>query len=640
MGKKKSSIYLIVEDPKTISFLESILKGAGYRVELCQERAPARILSSNVSPTLIILAEQLEQGDSLDFAENLARQYPKKAIILYVNQGNLENLVKRFRTVVSNYLLPSMTVEEVLNTVKETLESRSNAEIERQKETRRVTSNLKRRVDEMATLARLGQSITASLDLDSVLSAVVSAAVELTGAEEGSLLFLDETTGELYMRASRNIQEEMARTFRIPVNDTLAGSVVQTCQPVIINKNTLSKIKTAYLVHSLVYVPLGIQGKVFGVLGVDNRSLRKSFFERDVTLLEAVAEYGVIAIENARLFTDTIQSRRKLEAVLEQIQDGVIVLDQEKNLVLINKAAQMILGLKDQQPGGKQFTRMVNKPDLRELREGVEKGKPRISEIFLDDGRIFNTCITLIPAVGMAITMHDITTLKKLDQIKSEFVSTVSHDLRSPLTAIMGYVDLIDRAGPINDLQRDFIGRVHISVQSITRLVDDLLNLGKIEAGFDIRKEDLDITQLVRSSVDGFSSHLAEKNLQLDLQLEILPAMLANPVQFRQMVDNLLENAIKYSSPFGTIQVSGKVEENQVILQVKDGGIGIPAEEIPHIFNKFYRASNVSSEISGTGLGLAIVKSIVDNHRGRIWIDSTIGQGTCVTVVFQVENEQ
>jgi two-component system NtrC family sensor kinase len=243
--------------------------------------------------------------------------------------------------------------------------------------------------------------------------------------------------------------------------------------------------------------------------------------------------------------------------------------------------------------------------------------------------------ISPIPQVGIVFTMSDITNLKKLDRIKTDFVHTVAHDLRSPLTAILGYVELIERAGTINDLQKDFIRRVQVSVHNITSLVDDLLDLGRIESGFDSRKEALLLDQIIQYSVDSFKKRIGEKNHQLQINLPTpYPPLFGNPVQMRQMVDHLLENAIKYTPNGGTITISSVVEKNQIILRFGDSGIGVPALDLPYIFDKFYRASNAGNEVTGTGLGLAIVKSIVENHSGRIWIDSTPGKGTTFTIVL------
>ncbi len=181
---------------------------------------------------------------------------------------------------------------------------------------------------------------------------------------------------------------------------------------------------------------------------------------------------------------------------------------------------------------------------------------PNQCEIELDDGRVFSAQLTPIADVGIAITFHDITYHKKLDRLKSDFVSTISHDLRSPLTAILGYIELLDRAGPINDLQRDFIHRVQTSVHSITSLVNDLLNLGRIESGFDTRKETISLSSIIDESLLTQKIRMKKNNIQLSKDYPAdLPPLYGNPIQIRQMVDNLLDNAIKYTPAGGKIKV-------------------------------------------------------------------------------------
>jgi two-component system NtrC family sensor kinase len=286
---------------------------------------------------------------------------------------------------------------------------------------------------------------------------------------------------------------------------------------------------------------------------------------------------------------------------------------------------------------GQPYEELIDLPEMLDLVRNRGKDSLDRVEITLPDGRVFNALLSSIPDVGLVISMHDITNLKKLDRIKSDFVGTVSHDLRSPLTAILGYVELIERVGAINETQHEYIRRIQTSVHNITSLVDDLLNLGRIEAGFDTRKETVHLEHLIRFAVESIRKQADDKNHQLILDIpDTIPPFQANPVQIRQMVDNLLDNAIKYTLPGGVITLRLSVAQKQVILQIQDNGIGIPAIDIPYIFDRFYRASNASADISGTGLGLAIVKSIVESHNGRIWVESTVGHGATFTVVLQL----
>jgi two-component system NtrC family sensor kinase len=632
---QKETVLVVTSDSQINFLLERFLKSAGFNITICSNSAAAQKELAGVNPTLMVLGEKLSDAQGLDFAAIVLRQYPAVPIILFVSNDHPDLLKTALRLGISDYLCLPLKAEDILKAVQNSL---SKSRLRKEwvlLEARRATSNLQKRLDELETLTKVGRGVTGLLDLDSVLEVVVDSAVKLTGAEEGSLLLLDPATGELYMRAARNFQEEFVRKFRLPIQDTLAGTVLRTGQPVILDENTPKKIKTAYLVHSLAYVPMQSKGQVIGVLGVDNRLDRKPLLERDIKVLEALAEYAAIAIENAGLYANISQERNKLDTILTNIQDGVMVIDRDQRFQFVNKVVMDVFGWTDQVVAGRPVQELLTQPELLDLIRAGSRETPNRAEVTVEDGRIYSAVFNYIPDVGSILTLHDITNLKRLDRIKSEFVSTVSHDLRSPLTAILGYVELLDRVGPINEMQREFINRVQVSVHNITHLVDDLLNLGRIEAGFDAHREQVHFDQLLRFALEGIQKQAAEKNLSLTVDLpESLPPFSANPVQLREMIDNLLSNALKYTLPGGKVLARAGIAQKQLILQVQDSGIGIPSLDLPYIFDKFYRASNSSVEYTGTGLGLAIVKSIVENHNGRIWVESTVGQGTTFTVVL------
>ncbi len=625
-------------DPHMGALLDRTLRAADFTVTLMQDGSSALKQAGMLDASLVILGERLRDGAGLDCAAEFSSRLPGLPMLLFANQESSELLKRAMRAGISDFLCPPFNAEEAVRAARRVLEMSKGRKDALLLETHRFTSSLQRQVDEMETLTRLGRQITSSLELDTVLSSIVDAAVQLTGSEEGSLLLVDEATGELYMRASKNFQEDFVRTFRLPITDSLAGSVIRSGEPVLIDGSQPQKIKTSYLVQSLLYVPLQMQGHALGVLGVDNRHNRLPFTQRHVSLLSALSSYAVIALENAHLFTDISAERNKLEAILTGIQDGVVIVDQDRRLGMVNQAVRAIFDL---HPGvnldGKSFRDVFPQDEMLDLVEGPEDSVFNRTEISPDDSRVYSVMATPIQGVGRVLTLHDITNLKKLDRIKTDFVQTVSHDLRSPLTAILGYVELIERAGPVNDTQRDFIRRIQVSVRNISSLVDDLLDLGRVESGFDVRKENVHLDQIVRYAAEGLKKQFAEKSIHLQINVPAeIPTLLANPVQMRQMVDHLLDNAVKYSLTGGTISVTGRIEQNQAILQFRDTGIGIPAIDLPYIFDKFYRAANASGETSGSGLGLAIVRSVVENHGGRVWVESVEGKGSIFTVVLPI----
>ena len=633
-------IILAHSDPQLGNLLEnSILKPAGYEVTYVAEQATTEALVKSTLPDLIIIGEMLRDGNGLELVGKIFATFPNIPIILIASQPSPALMQSALRNGASDCLIPPMHSNDVLAAVERAFQRRKTVEEWAQLEAHRNTRSLRLRLDSLEALQKVGRAVTASLDLDNVLTTVVDAAVELSGAEEGSLLLLDETTGDLYMRAARNFQEDFVRTFRLPIRDTLAGQVLRTGEPITFNEKTPQKIKTSYLVHTLIYMPLKVQGRVIGVLGVDNRQSGHPFTEDHITLITALAGFAAIAIENARLFTHSEVERNKLETILTQVEDGVVVVGLDGRIILVNRTARSAFTLEDIILEGKPAKEIFQHPDLLDI---FEDNKIHVSrtEINLDDGRVLNAQITPIPEAGLAITMQDITQLKELDRIKTDFVNTVSHDLRSPLTAILGYVELIDRAGPTTEQQKEFIRRVQFSVNNITTLINDLLDLGRIEAGFDARKEIVPLPAIIQYAVEGLRNRYTEKNQTVTMDIpKDLPSVLGNPVRLRQMIANLVSNSIKFTPIDGKVAVRARSEAGQLILQVIDNGSGIPPADQPYIFDKFYRGSNIPYDAPGTGLGLAIVKSIVENHQGRIWLNSTANQGTVFTVVLPIAEQ-
>ncbi|MFQ5922376.1 MAG: ATP-binding protein [Anaerolineales bacterium] len=630
-------LILVADDsPDIRQFLEEAVLGpAGFEVRAVGDGMSALTLVREIEPDVVITDYQMPNLTGLELIRRICSDLPHPPVIMMTSAGNEALAVEAMRAGAFDFLSKPFEAELMLAAVGRALAQRRRwlEIIEAQTEASTTGESLKRRLEEFETLTLIGRTVTAMLNHNEVLTAVVDEAVRLTGAEEGSLLLLDETTGELYMRASKNFDEVFARTFRLQVEDSLAGQVIESGQPVLLDEQTPQKIKTSYLVHSLIYVPLNTRGRTIGVLGVDNRKAGRTLTHEDVKIMTAMADYAAIAIENARLFNSSEAERRKLETILARIENGVIVVDPENRLLIMNRTARDAFGVNGNW-NGLSVSEVIEDPRVLAMLRASGRVSKR-EEVELEDGRVFNAQRTPIEGIGQVIVMQDITHLKELDRIKSEFVTTVSHDLRSPLTAILGYIELIERSGGLNEQQGEFIRRVQLSVSQIADLVSNLLDLGRIEAGLDEAKVNTPIAVLARYALESMRSTAESKSLVLESDLpEEMPMVLGAPIRLRQMIGNLLDNAIKYAPPGGFVQIEGEGEGDQVILRVRDSGPGIPTADQPYLFDKFFRASNAPEDLPGTGLGLSIVKSIVDSHDGRIWVESILGEGTTFTVVL------
>lgn len=343
---------------------------------------------------------------------------------------------------------------------------------------------------------------------------------------------------------------------------------------------------------------------------------------------------GWLRKETGRITGPLARRLSELESILQQVNDGVMLVDAGHKVLMVNLAMRRALSLNERDVQGHPVEEVIDNRDLLRLLAGPLTESSHF-EIQSPNGRTYDARLSHIEDLGIAISLHDITNLKELDHLRKDFVNTVSHDLRSPLTAILGYVELIERAGPVTPQQAEFIKRVKSSVHTTTELIDDLLDLGRVEVGLVDEVESVDLKGLLSRTVEELRSQIELKEQIFKLvDADSLPPVRGNQIQLGQMVANLVGNAIKYTPVGGEIRVMLRAEQNQLILHVADSGPGIPLDEQGKIFEKFYRASNTQRLVAGTGLGLAIVKTIVENHHGRIWVDSKVGGGSIFTVVL------
>lgn len=636
----KELILLALDESATRQLLSRALHALDYETAVASDHKGVEKLLQESNPALVIISERLGVENSISFIQGLSEKYPTLPIVFLAISKSPEQVQAALRAGISAYLEPPVKTDEIIDAIQNSLERAHKLGDWLRRKVNQSTTSLQKRLDELEILLQVSRRLTSSLDLNDVLQNVVAAAVELTNAEEGSLLLLDEKTNELYMRAGHNFESGFADAFRMPVEDSLAGEVIRTGKPITYNKDRTHKIQTAYLIQSLIYVPLKIRERIIGVLGVDNRIHQMPFSDRDTLLLSLLAEDAAIAIENARLYQKADNERQKFETVITNMKDSLMMLDEEFRIQIINRSMAEALELDEEQVIGRVIDEVLPPGDLLDLIK-VPSGKtPRHYEVNLENDHIYSAQNTHIPNVGTAITMQDISHLKEINRLKDDFVHTVSHDLRSPLTAVLGYTELLERVGAVNDMQRDFIQRIRDSVSDITALIDDLLDLGRIEAGFDTERELVKLDQIIGYTIQNFESLYTQKEQTLEVDIAPdLPPLRGNPLRIRQMCDNLVANAIKYTGNGKKVFIKANCEDSEIILRVGDEGPGIPFEDHTRIFEKFYRSQNAIGKEAGSGLGLAIVKTIVENHQGRIWVESKVGEGSQFFVVLPTAPE-
>lgn len=627
---------LVVDDRlENVEFVvEYVLKPNGYESLVARDGEAGLKLAISEKPDLILLDLNMPKMTGTEVLEALKQEGLHIPVILMTFYGSETLAVQAFRLGIKDYIVKPFQIEEMLESIERAL-TEVRLRRERDELTRRllgVNRQLEQRVKELNTLMGIGKSVTSVLELNKLFSRLVEAAVYLTGAEEGALLLVDRASNELYMVAAKGVDERVARAFRLKVEDSLAGHVVRTGEPLHLVGEETRQLKTSYLVRSVIYVPLKVRGQAQGVMGVHNRTHSRDFSKQDLRVLAALADQGAIALENARLFSQIEEERSKLATVLSHLEEPVLVITgSEDRVVLANAAARQVFFLGAVVVEGRPLGQLIrNESLLKFVGQTRSASHSEKAEIVQEDGRTFYVTLTPVPGVGRAVIMQDVSYFKELDAIKSEFVSTVSHDLRSPLTSIRGYAQLLKMAGPVNEKQTVFINRIENGVHQVTELIDDLLDLGKIEAGVELEMSHFELATVIATMVEQFQEQARQQQQQLTYHGPAQPTpVLGNELRLRQVLSNLIGNAIKYSPSGGQTAVNVHAGEDEVMVRVEDNGLGIPAADLPFIFDKFYRVQTEDREdIKGTGLGLAICKSVIEAHGGRIWVESQLGQGS------------
>ncbi|MFL5918806.1 MAG: PAS domain S-box protein [Gaiellaceae bacterium] len=382
--------------------------------------------------------------------------------------------------------------------------------------------------------------------------------------------------------------------------------------------------------HSYMCVPLASHGRTLGVISFVSAESRRRYGPDDLALAEELARRAGTAVENAQLYRE-VEERAQAARVLETVGDGVFLVDRAGIVRLWNRAAEAITGIARERIVGKPLTEAL--PAWEHVQERAETfplerdGTDRwvsISGVAFDEGIVY--------------AFHDITDERALEQIRQDLVATVSHELRTPLAAIYGSAVTLTR--PDLELQQDLHAKLlNIIVEEsvrLTTIVNDLLLASQLDAGrLDARIESCDARALAESVVEAARTHLpAGVRLSLEATSGDVPHVAADEPQLRQVLDNLLDNAVKYSPDGGDVRVRVEAGDAVVRFAVADSGLGVPSNERGRIFEKFYRLDpDMAHGIGGTGLGLYIARELVRRVNGRIWVEPNNGRGS----VFLVE---
>jgi signal transduction histidine kinase/DNA-binding response OmpR family regulator len=486
----------------------------------------------------------------------------------------------------------------------------------------------RKRVQELVALNQLAREIstyTQSTELRENLPKLIQQAM---GYPTVCLWLMEDQSLKLMGIAGEQDAVRKSLLDIAPMQAAIHGQPTQISGP--IDERTGERLGTGIPpVQSAIAVPLVLKNSVKGVLSIHSK-YQGSFQESDRVVLETLASQVASAYERILLFESIEHERRRLSAVLYGAADAIFVVDADNRLQLVNPAGKRLFTDVTTQvgshlPAGKGYDEFIGL-----MEEARQSATSMSGDISWPDGRSFSVYLTPIEEGGQVAILHDISQFKALDQIKNEFIATATHDLKNPIFAVLGYSDLIKKAGPLNQMQTDFIGRIRNASLQMQDLVLNLLEIARMEMSPELNMESVDMNSLVEGIVNEFHTQAEAHSHQLLINLaDEKPTVRGDKTRLQQVVRNLISNAIKYTPDGGEINTSVKVENSMVTTSIQDTGIGIPKEYLPFIFDQFYRIHTEETQnIEGNGLGLAIVKSIIDKHRGNIYVESTPGRGS------------
>lgn len=511
----------------------------------------------------------------------------------------------------------------------------------------RMRLSLKARLDELNRLLVVSQGVASSLEISEAIKPVLEAALAMGASSARIVLAPVATTdiktdlsapthfgsgpsGELYSTLDEQILSLTRKQERIVVNNFARVRLVT------ITSGTPRP-------EAILALALRHENLYYGALWMAYDRPHQ-FTEDEIRFMVTVAGQAALAAANAQLFQSAEVGRQRLAAILASTPDPVLVTDQQNCLLLSNPAAWQVLGTETSD--GKAIEQVIEQKELLKLLSISAEDK-QSAEIALVNGRVYLATASSVQSDGQregrVCVLRDITHFKELDALKSEFVATVSHDLRSPLTLMRGYATMLEMVGELNEQQINYMKKIVIAVESMSHLVNNLLDLGRIEAGIDLQLEMVLVQDVVERVTGSLKMQAMQKHVQLEVDIpsQTAPLIEADQALLHQALYNLVENAIKYTNGGGMINVSVRVRQDNLVFGVNDTGIGIAPVDTPRLFEKFYRGvQREAKKQPGTGLGLAIVKSIAERHNGKVWVESQLGKGSTFYLMVPIRQPQ
>lgn len=495
---------------------------------------------------------------------------------------------------------------------------------------------LKNRLDELNQLLISSQAIGQHLDIFESYVVLLEAALS-TGASYARIILTSDVLTERTESQFIAIGADGSKELITPLDQQLFENLKTHDKLVIQNMSRARRMlspDSQINPRAILAVPLHNENQYYGVLWVgflDQRVIS----EEEIRFISTLASQAAVAAANAKLYSTAEIGRQRLEAVLNSAPEPVMVFDEDDRLLLMNPAACQLRGLVNATTAGNLLADVITNKELYDLLVNFNSNRDSSIELQVSNDRTYFVSVSAVNnnqhMVGKVCLLRDITHFRQLDNMKSDVVDSVSHDLRSPLTFMRGYATMMQMVGELNEQQREYVGKIVGGIDFMTKLVNNLLDISRMNSGIAIKTENVIPDLIVQQVVSQLQPAALQKSIEvfIDSQLANDLTIQADVEMLHQAIFNLVDNAIKFTGMSGKVGIFISKEKENVLFEVRDTGIGIAPLDRPHLFDKFYRSNRRESyKQKGTGLGLAIVKAVSERHNGRAWVESKLGRGS------------
>ncbi len=504
-------------------------------------------------------------------------------------------------------------------------------------------------------LLKISRAMSARLDLSSLLELSLTSAVEILAGQAGLITLRREDDGSYYPKASIGLPREAVPLFE-PLWRDLDAQKGQSSNDIAVRLAIASRA-AGVLLRQVVALPLEVGEEAIGFIFIFRQARSAAFSQNDQQVLRAFADQAAVAVHNASLYQQVSAERERLDAIIEHSGDGVMIVNPYRIIQTWNRSLANLTGISAEEAIGRPCYDMLN----LKTKQGVSICHTACPLIHpSEDGRLYAEGIHH-RADGLAITLadnyapqlnsegnpaqfianvRDMTRLREAEELKQTLLSVISHELKTPVSIIKGYAGTLAREDANWDeaTLADGLAVIEEEADRLDKLITNLLEASRLQAGaIELRMGFVDLVALAETAVEGLQATTEKHTLTLNFP-PTYPHIQGDLERLREVLTNLIGNAIKYSPDGGTIEVGGQLGPDQTIqFYVRDEGIGIPPAEQERIFERFHRVDNrLARQAPGTGLGLFLVRAVVQAHNGKVWVESSPGQGSTFWVELPI----